>query len=96
MCSPPSVNNLALRQTSGGGAEEQGIAEVMVDLYRRFAEPLSDEMLFAWHHMLVRGRRDLKDIGRYRTDEEAMQVVSGPVYAPRVHFEAPPSSAMPG
>jgi Fic family protein len=74
---------------------EQGIAELMVDLYRRFAEPLSDEMLFAWHNMLVHGRRDLRDIGRYRTDEEAMQVVSGAIHAPRVHFEAPPSSAMP-
>lgn len=74
---------------------EQGIAEMMVDLYRRFAEPLSDEMLFAWHNMLVHGRRDLRDIGRYRTDEEAMHVVSGAIYAPRVHFEAPPSSAVP-
>lgn len=74
---------------------EQGIAEMMVDLYRRFAEPLSNEMLFAWHNMLVHGRRDLRDIGRYRTDEEAMQVVSGAIYAPRVHFEAPPSSAVP-
>jgi Fic family protein len=68
---------------------------MMVDLYRRFAEPLSDEVLFAWHNMLVHGRRDLRDIGRYRTDEEAMQVVSGAIYAPRVHFEAPPSSAVP-
>jgi Fic family protein len=74
---------------------EQGIGEMMVDLYRRFAEPLSDEMLFAWHNMLVQGRRDLRDIGRYRRDEEAMQVVSGAIYAPRVHFEAPPSSAVP-
>ena len=71
---------------------EQGIAEMTVDLYRRFAEPLSDEMLFRWHSMLVQGRRDLKDIGRYRTDEEAMQIVSGAIYAPKVHFEAPPSS----
>lgn len=77
------------------GQAEQGIAEMMVDLYRRFAEPLSDEMLFAWHHMLVRGRRDLRDIGRYRTGEDAMQVVSGAIYAPRIHFEAPPSSEMP-
>jgi Fic family protein len=74
---------------------EQGIAETMVDLYRRFSEPLSDEMLFAWHGMLVRGRRDLRDVGRYRTDEQSMQVVSGAIHAPRVHFEAPPSSAMP-
>ena len=77
------------------GPAEQGIAEMMVDLYRRFSEPLSHEMLFAWHRMLVRGRRDLREVGRYRTDEQPMQVVSGAIHAPRVHFEAPPSSAMP-
>ena len=38
---------------------EQGIAEMTVDLYRGFAGPLSHEMLFAWHRMLMRGRRDL-------------------------------------
>jgi len=74
---------------------EQGIAEMMVDLYRSFPEPLSEEMLFAWHRMLVKGRGDLRDIGRYRSDDEAMQVVSGAIHAPKVHFEAPPSSRMP-
>src|SRR5207248_793579 len=38
---------------------EQGIAEMMVDLYRSFMEPLSEEMLFRWHHMVMSGRRDL-------------------------------------
>lgn len=71
---------------------EQGIAEMMVDLYRSFAAPLSNETLFAWHRMLVSGRRDLKDVGRYRTGKEPMQVVSGAIYEPKVHFEAPPSS----
>jgi Fic family protein len=74
---------------------EQGIAEMMVDLYRRFSEPLSDERLFAWRRMVVQGRDDLKDVGRYRTGDEPMQVVSGKLHAPKVHFEAPPSSAMP-
>jgi Fic family protein len=74
---------------------EQGIAEMMVDLYRRYSESLSEEMLFGWHRMLVRGRDDLRDIGRYRTGDEPMQVVSGALHAPRVHFEGPPSSAMP-
>ena len=73
---------------------EEGVAEMMVDLYRRFQEPLSDEMLFAWHRMVVRGRRDLSDVGRYRTGDQPMQVVSGAIYAPKVHFEAPPASAM--
>ncbi len=44
---------------------EQGIAEMMVSLYRSFSEPLSDEHLFGWHKMLTNGRRDLKNIGRY-------------------------------
>jgi len=74
------------------GPAEQGIAEMMVDLYRSFAAPLSNEMLFAWHKMLVSGRRDLKDVGRYRTGGDPMQVVSGTIYEPKVHFEAPPSS----
>jgi len=74
---------------------EQGIAEMMVDLRQSFAAPLSDEMLFAWHRMITSGRRDLKDIGRYRTGEEPMQVISRAVYAPKVHFEAPPSSTVP-
>jgi Fic family protein len=71
---------------------EHGIAEMMVDLYRSFSEPLSREMLFRWHEMIVSGRRDLKDVGRFRTGKEPMQVVSGRIDAPRVHFEAPPSS----
>ncbi len=70
---------------------EQGIAELMVDLYRNFGKPLSDDMLFAWHGMLFKGRDNLKDVGRYRTTTEPMQVVSGALYSPKVHFEAPPS-----
>ena len=73
---------------------EQGIAEMMVDLYRSFAEPLSAEMLFRWHRMVTSGRRDLKDIGRYRTGADPIQVVSHALYEPRVHFEAPPLSQL--
>jgi len=74
---------------------ERGIAEMMVDLYRSFAEPLSDETLFRWHRMVMSGSRNLKDVGRYRTGAEPMQVVSGSVHEPKVHFEAPPSSRVP-
>jgi Fic family protein len=73
-------------------AKEQGISETMVDLYRSFAEPLSDDMLFSWHRLLFKGCGGLKDVGRYRTGHKAMEVVSGALHAPRVHFEAPPSS----
>ncbi len=74
---------------------ERGIAEMMVDLYRSFAQPLSHDMLFRWHRMLLGGRRGLNDVGRYRTSNEAMQIVSGPIHLPRVHFEASPASEVP-
>ena len=74
---------------------EQGIAEMMVDLYRSFREPLSQETLFTWHKMVTAGRRDLADIGRYRTSKEPMQIVSGRIGASKVHFQAPPSERVP-
>jgi len=74
---------------------ERGIAEMMVDLYRSFAEPLSEEMLFRWHRMVMSGGRNLRDVGHYRTGAEPMQVVSGPIGEAGVHFEAPPSARVP-
>ncbi|MGH7131908.1 MAG: Fic family protein [Phycisphaerales bacterium] len=71
---------------------EQGIGELMVDLYRNFAVPLDHAALHNWHRMIVSGRTDLHDIGRYRTHAEPMQIVSGRIYDPTVHFEAPPSA----
>jgi Fic family protein len=57
--------------------------------------PLSEEMLFRWHRMLAKGRSDMTDIGAYRAGLEPMQVLSGALYDPRVHFEAPPSARVP-
>jgi Fic family protein len=74
---------------------ERGIAEMMVDLYRSADGPLTNNMLTRWHRMLMTGRSDLDDIGRYRGGDEPMQVVSGPVPFPKIHFEAPPSSRVP-
>ncbi len=74
---------------------EQGIAEMFVNLYKNYDKPLDHEMLFAWHKMLTNDRRDLKDIGLYRTHEEAMQIVSGSLQEPKVHFEAMPSKQVP-
>jgi Fic family protein len=71
---------------------ERGIAEMMVDLYRSFAEPLSEEMLSRWHRMVMSGSRNARDVGRFRAGAEPMQVISGSVHEPSVHFEAPPSS----
>lgn len=75
---------------------EQGIADMMMDVYTSFDLPLTQDHLHQWHAKLMLGRRDLLDIGAYRTHEDPMQIVSGRVDRPTVHFEAPPSSRVPG
>ena len=74
---------------------EQGIAEVMVDLFRNPAEPLFDQHLYYWHALIAAGRRDLVDVARFRTSAEPMQIVSGPFGKEKVHFQAPPASCVP-
>jgi len=74
---------------------EEGIAELMVDLYRGFNEPLSEAALFQWHRMVMKGRLNVWNAGGYRTSVEPMQVVSGAIYSPKVHFEAPPAASIP-
>ena len=74
---------------------EQGVAEMMVDVYSTYAEPLTHETLFRWHEMLLSHDRRLETIGAYRRHEDAMQIVSGRYDRPTVHFEAPPSDHVP-
>jgi Fic family protein len=91
----------SLRHQFGLGAEqpgikpaERGIARMMVDLYRTFAAPLTDTTMFDWHTMLLGEDRSIKVIGGYRTQRDAMQVVSGADHKRTVHFEAPPSDRL--
>jgi Fic family protein len=74
---------------------EQGIAEMMVNLYQSYATTASHQMLCEWHLMLTNSRLDLHNIGSYRTHEEAMQVVSGSSGRAKIHFEAPAFKAIP-
>jgi Fic family protein len=77
------------------GPAEAGIAEVMVDLYGQVRAPLGETSLHRWHRLIVNGRTDLADIGRYRTAGDPMQIVSGPIGRPKVHFEAPRAEQVP-
>ena len=92
----------SLRHQFGLGPErgnippaERGIATMMADLYDHFADPLTDNTMFAWHSMLLSGDRSIKTIGGYRAHDDPMQVVSGPIGRRKVHFEAPPSTVVP-
>lgn len=70
---------------------ERGIAEMTFDLYQHFADPLDHGTMFSWHRTLMAGRPGIDLLGGYRTHVEPMQIVSGEIGSPRVHFEAPPS-----
>ncbi|WP_170764728.1 Fic family protein [Ruegeria lacuscaerulensis] len=74
---------------------EQGVSEMMVDVYSTYSNPLSHDTLFRWHDMLLSYDRHLETIGAYRSHEDAMQIVSGRLDRPTVHFEAPPSHQVP-
>jgi Fic family protein len=71
-----------------------GIGELMIDVRNTYKEELTEEMLYAWHRMLLRDSSGIK-VGAWRTHEEPMQIVSGAVGKQKVHYEAPPSSRIP-
>lgn len=75
--------------------QERGVAEMMADVYTNWAAPLEDDELFRWHAMLMAGNRYIETIGAYRRHDDAMQIVSGSVDRPVIHFEAPPSPQVP-
>jgi len=79
-----------------GGRGEESIAAMLHELYRSYAKPLSQDELCLYHKLLME-HSSLRDIGRYRTGEEPMQIVGGPLRAEgqKVYFVAPPSERVP-
>lgn len=71
----------------------EGVVEMMLDATQRFNEPLTKERLFDWHAHLFPGVRTTADkfrVGAWRDDSQGpMQVISGPIGRPKVHFVAP-------
>lgn len=72
----------------------KGIAALVVKVHETYATPLSKTILFSWHKLLMQGYSDINK-GKWRTGAEPMQVVSGAIGKEIVHFEAPPSHAVP-
>jgi Fic family protein len=67
-----------------------GAGELMVAVRNAYAAPLTGQMLFDWHKMLLNDAGNIQ-IGAWRTHEDPMQIVSGAMGNWKVHFEAPPS-----
>jgi len=90
-------HNLGLDPGSAPTADRRarGVADLMVDVRNSYEERLTEEKLFQWHEMLLGGQRRKIDIGLWRTHEEPMQIISGPVGKWKIHFEAPASNSVP-
>jgi len=53
--------------------QERGIADMMIDLYKTYSDPLDHETLFRWHAMLMSGNREIAAIGSYRTHADRIR-----------------------
>ena len=77
----------------------EGVVEMVLDATSRSAASLTAERLFGWHAALFpTGYSGMSKIaiGQWRHDSDGpMQVVSGSMGRRKVHFQAPPASALP-
>lgn len=72
-----------------------GVARLMIAVRKSFDQPLSLAMLLEWHQLLMENAKHVNP-GNWRSGTAPMQVVSGTYGREVVHFEAPPSSQVPG
>lgn len=80
-----------------GTPQTDGLVDLLLDATHNYQEPLTIERLFRWHKALFpMGQSGLTPIrvGDLR-GMAPMQVVSGPINNPTVHFEAPPRDRLP-
>lgn len=91
------ARRLGLDAPAPGTARSEGLAELMLDATQAHAKPLTLERLLHWHQLLFpaagHGLANPIRVGALR-GEEPMQVVSGRIDRPTVHFEAPPRQGL--
>jgi Fic family protein len=89
-------NNLGLnaKQDKVKDRKAQGAGELMVAVRNTFSTPLTEDILFNWHTMLLQKTTQI-NTGAWRVHKEPMQVISGALGKEKIHFEAPPSAKVP-
>jgi len=89
-------NNLGLNKIKDYVLDKKatGVSELMIDVRDTYSKPITKELLFSWHKMLLGTDRKIT-IGEWRNHPERMQIVSGTIGKETIHFEAPPSRQVP-
>ncbi|MBU1332181.1 MAG: Fic family protein [Gammaproteobacteria bacterium] len=91
------ARRLGLNDEGRTTARSEGLAELLLDATRAHQQPLDLQRLYDWHCWLFPRDNNLLAqplrVGTLR-GEEPMQVVSGRLDRPTVHFEAPPRAGL--
>jgi len=92
------MRRLGLAAAGRADRRVEGLVEVLNDATTASDQPLDADRLWRWHAALFPGgtsgiRRIA--VGRWRTHEDPMQIVSGPPGREVVHYEAPSSREVP-
>lgn len=91
------ARRLGLNEEGRTTSRSEGLAELLLDATRAHQQPLDEQRLFTWHRWLFPSDEQLLarplHIGALRGDEP-MQVVSGRIDRPTVHFAAPPRAGL--
>lgn len=66
----------------------------MVEIRKSYQKELTEEMIKFWHETLMKANLYI-NAGTYRTVKEPMQIISGAFGKEIIHYEAPPSEAIP-
>ena len=78
-----------------------GISALILEVMDLYEEPVTAERLHHWNKFSIPEQNSGPFLtaagrsGQWRTHLDAMQIVSGPVHNPTIHFEAPPSARVP-
>lgn len=89
-------NNLGLNinQERVKDKNAEGTATLITNVQNSYANTLTKKTLFNWHTLIFPNVTNI-NVGNWRTHAEPMQVVSGRIDKPTIHFEAPPSKQVP-
>ena len=86
-------------QSDVGTRDANGdVVSLVLQAHYDFNIPLTSERLCKWQEMAIAKTSAYHRVerGKWRTHAEPMQIVSGAIGMETVHYEAPPSAAVPG
>ena len=71
-----------------------GLSQMLIDVRNTYKQALTESKILDWHKFLM-GNNKRINAGQWRKGTAPMQVISGSVSDPKVHFEAPTAQRLP-